>query len=353
MANRRKIPGRKINQRFLMVGMALLAAAAGGCNILGGGDEDCIGAEACVCTPGGACDPGLACVSGRCVKGGAGVVSSYTDSCLKVTESFCGKLGECFPYYMRANYGDLQNCIARESLSCPASPPTGSNDTPQNGLKCAQEIRGTSCEDYAVRKYPASCILSGSFANGLACSWHDQCQGSYCARAAGQQCGTCAPLVSAGGRCLLADDCAAGLECNPSGVCVSPVGPGMACNNNIPCSYGFFCGGGSCVATVRDPGASCSPGACSFPHGLFCNLELKRCQAIGVASPGMACGFIGGGYTSCGGGVECDADSVSKPMDICPATAQDGESCNADKPCRIGADCINGICRIPSALSCG
>jgi hypothetical protein len=270
---------------------------------------------------------------------------------VKVTESVCAKLAECVPFLFRINHGDMQNCVARASLTCPEAAPTGSTDTPQGGYNCARDVRAQSCSDFVARKRPATCTPPGRMGNGVACSWDDQCQTNHCARAGGQMCGTCGGYAGPGASCAVEEDCQPGLVCNGAGICVAPVAAGAACSNSLPCGYGLFCGSGICQALVQEAGGTCSMGGCSFAHGLYCNPQGK-CQSIGVAPVGMTCGFINGGLTVCGEGVSCRV-GAGQPTDVCGAPAADGAGCGPDRPCRFGADCINGVCRILNTLTCG
>ena len=271
----------------------------------------------------------------------------YQEACFRVAEAHCAKLAQCNPLVIKAVVAD-RPCVERLRLQCQTKdPPPGSNQTSEMALACARGIATLSCEDHILDLLPATCSPAGKLALAQPCSWDTQCATGYCLRSAGSRCGACATPAAAGASCATSK-CAPGLSCN-SGICATPVGRGMACGATIPCKHGLYCNGATCAATQTTVNAACNKdnaASCSIVHGVYCHPQMATCQTLALAAPGGMCGKDPSAAL-CPLTFACTA-----PANVCPAVANDGEACDANRLCVPPADCVAGVCRLATADAC-
>ena len=144
-----------------------------------------------------------------------------------------------------------------------------------------------------------------------------------------------------------AGDCGATLECSDSGTCQLPSVVGGPCGANQPCKAGSYCAGAQCAAQVELNGACQVAAACAGQKGFAC--VQQRCQAIRFAPPGQACGLASS--ILCQGSSECNIQQGT--MGTCSKVANDNAACGgAAGSCLAPADCISGLCKIPTGGEC-
>lgn len=274
--------------------------------------------------------------------------------CKAVAKGLCDALDGCAPAYLKALYGDKSICAARVELGCTTDQMVpGIKRTPDDLVACSEAVGQATCADLLAGHMPAACAtIPGATINGMSCGSDWQCQSTYCNKT--DKCGVCGPRQAAGADCTADAGCKEGLVC-ANKRCVTPSGPGAACNlPNQPCRNDLYCtaktGSGTCAAHVG-AGGSCadSDDACDFVKGVICNNTSKTCDTFNIAKGGEQCGL--GIKTICVGLIEPCSNILLGG--VCANPAQDGEACGtAGKKCVPPANCVNGACRLPSALDC-
>jgi hypothetical protein len=283
---------------------------------------------------------------------GHGAVSAGADeACTDWATRSCNRLTFCAPVSVQSDYGAVATCIARNKTACVLALQAPGTRADANTIRtCAQAYDSASCDDVVVAKPPEQCNVPGALPAGAACFDNGQCagQGAYCRRAPDQMCGVCATLGPPGAACDSARDCQYGLVCFFT--CTVPVAKGGACDGmKRQCAETLVCFNYVCVAPA-EAGEPCEPQAdnCDHDHGVFCDVEQKRCAGFAVAEPGAICG-IG---TVCRAGT-CMADEATQTSK-CVANATDGSRCDSKlgPACTAPARCIDGTCQQPIASAC-
>lgn len=284
--------------------------------------------------------------------------------------SLCAKLDTCAPFLMKAIYGDAVGCADRLTKSCSEqcrSRGTGMTETAI--LACESALSGASCNEVFANAL-AECAVSGTLTDGTACGDNSQCTSGFCAHR-GALCGTCAAKGSAGAACPSGsnDECKTGLVCSGGKVCAAPAALGAPCDDTTaPCLTGTFCTSSKTCASTVAAGADCPgaflnlvDGAVCFGKGTAANPQTAK--QLETTPVGQACGLAPGdnaGPTLCapGGVAACTAVSGAAALfglptkGICAGEKRDGYACSAGDLCQAGAQCINGICQIPSGRYC-
>jgi hypothetical protein len=240
---------------------------------------------------------------------------------------------------------------------------------PVAGAACEAAFQAYDCDSLLAGgefSMPAACeqALQGQVGNGGTCYRDEDCATGYCTADWTSTCpGTCQPLVTQGGNCSSAP-CAAGLTCAGSNTCAAAAGLGGPC----PCQDAYWCddsGGAPGICSARrTAGGAClvgdecavgtvcvgsappsTPGTCQTLVGesgncaaseSLCGLGYQCPGGTCVSWPalGEACGdttpFCVGGY--------CDLLAANP---TCLAYRADGQSCNATY---FGMDCASGSC---------
>jgi hypothetical protein len=295
------------------------------------------------------------------------------------------------------NYGDLATCLARETLNCSnglMAPGTGNSPTKVEA--CAGEFNDYTCQAYFDNQPPSDCAVTGSRADGAACTFNGQCTSGYCLGTKTSVCGTCAEPPAVGADCS-ASACGAGQRClAATQQCVPVVALNGSCDATHLCDRGLSCFGadattntpGSCQTAGTQVGQACGgtiPG-CDPTLGLYCGgaTGAKTCQLVvyGGAGPdggasGADAGTASGGATPTGTpcGVLADGTHVGCVAGGCytatgPATGSDLGTCfpfaadHAACDSNLGPDCMlpdrcvasgagtAGSCLIPDATTC-
>jgi hypothetical protein len=214
---------------------------------------------------------------------------------------------------------------------------------------CAKATAGQTCDDSLDNSQLSACTVPGSNADGTACGSEAQCQSGYCRLMLGSLCGTCAKRAAAGGQCVVDADCQATLVC-ASGTCTGPGQVGASCSGKQPCLRSLTCVSGSCQAPLQ-AGAACLPTDCDVAHGLYCDIQSKKCTQTQVAQVGQPCGLVNGVLVACAGGASCA--NVKSGQGTCHPPAPDGAPCGPDIPCLAPAICTSTArCTLPNPSVC-
>jgi hypothetical protein len=312
-------------------------------------------------------DAGIASEASGPTRGGDDA-AAVASGCEHAT-ALCVKLAACAPFYLEAVYGDTARCADRLTKACTAQAlSAGSGFTQANLLACEAALQGASCGDLLANKLP--CTFNGTLTDGAVCGDNTQCASGFCQRA-GALCGACAPKSGAGGGCASGtnDECQSGLVCNQAKTCVAPATAGQACDDtSLPCLTGLFCTAAKTCALTVAAGQECPGTYLNIADGTLClgkstaaNPQLST--QLGAAEAGRPCGLSPGADappTLCapGGVAACSLSSGAITLlglptkGVCVAPIQDGFSCGPTDFCEPGAQCINGLCQIPSGRQC-
>jgi hypothetical protein len=284
----------------------------------------------------------------------SGPASAWIKICEELHDSLCAKIDECVPLHIKLTFGDVENCAKRQALTCAntmAAP--GSTVTPAQAMTCITDIDDAICEQIVDRNLPASCRFMGTRDTGMACTEGSQCKTGYCTRPNDEMCGVCGAPGAANAVCEEDDDCAPSLVCHPDDKkCVAPTAMGMPCTDAVPCRLGLRCAAGTCMPQLSQDGADCEEDSdCNNSLGLFCNPLNDKCIEIDVATSGETCGVISADeVVQCQGLAECVINTGMQGT--CGQVVADGAACDGDKLCEPPANCIEGVCKIPSPAMC-
>lgn len=306
-------------------------------------------------------------------------------------------------YAPETREGAVKICVARTKAP-------GSNYLPPRIEACASALARAGCFDPT----PDVCaFLPGTFANGTACAFWDQCASGLCrkrsstsgdvgpndagtATGSASYCGTCEATMGEGESCTTTGSpaCRDGLRClsGKCGVlddrvrergeeCMFPVDNGaiplpcprgdfcsMSLRNGVLhgtctklptlgevctdwCAKDLACAGGRCVAAAG-PGGAC-------PTKTECAWELA-CTASGTCEPyavvplGAACGTKAPG-TTCAVGTACVLEPGSPGVQRCIAKVREGGACETtagSPPCEHGRTCTEGRCTMVDPAAC-
>jgi hypothetical protein len=281
---------------------------------------------------------------------------TVAEACGQFASALCGRLGACAPYALQIFYGDAATCMSRVALGCMRDmevPDT--TETTTDMVTCARDANSASCDDLISNNFPASCqIKPGARLNGEGCGSSWQCQSTHCEKGDGD-CGVCAPRAGASGACTVDEGCTQGLVCAGQ-KCTTPGATTAPCSDMAPCRANLYCSaiGHTCAAPLQ-LGASCAgdTSACDLRQGVSCNVlsAAPKCETVAAARGGQACGIVNGTLTLCVALDACPGASLTQPGS-CLATADDGQQCTNDVHCLPPANCVGGLCRLPSTGSC-
>jgi len=177
--------------------------------------------------------------------------------------------------------------------------------------KCLDDVAAGGCDTLSQRE-PESCkqALEGTLKEGEDCSLDAECEGDqYCKLGAACP-GKCAAYEQAGGPCAATDNCASGLKCGDTGLCVAPSQKGEACKQGEPdCTDGLLCLGQD--DTAKTPGKCYTIAeALGGKEGDACSLDGKLCEA----------------------GLACEITSIAPLGGSCVAKVGSGDACHAAFP---------------------
>lgn len=279
--------------------------------------------------------------------------------------ALCAKLAECAPFLLEAGYGDLEGCTARFIKACTEQATSnGSGLSRANILACEAALQTATCDDVYGNNVPA-CFFHGTLAEGTTCGDHGQCATGFCSTG-GNLCGTCAPKQPANGACPSGsnDECQAGLVCSSGKTCVAPGVLGGPCDDKTqPCLTGSFCTSAKTCAAMVKANDKCPGAYLNLADGTYCTGKDALAGKFGTAHVGEECGLAPGAgkpATLCAPGsvAACTplADSIMllgmPTHGQCAKPIEDGFTCTPTSICQTGAQCIAGMCQIPSGKYC-
>ncbi len=285
-------------------------------------------------------------------------------ACDKMAAEICDALDACAAPVVQVFYGDKKTCVERQTLGCNLDQSVaGITRSAADISACGDAVKSASCPDLVASRFPEACAVKpGPRVNGMGCGSDWQCDSTYCRRA-DMACGVCGPRMAEGQACTVPTGCQAGMVCAASMQCATPRELGAACGDNLPCRSDLYCTkaiAGTCAPKVGQEGGACvdSTNACDIIQGVACNIFAapanRTCEKLGVAKGGDACGIVNGGLTVCVALSPCSG--LLGLSGACPNPAGDGAPCGAGTPnnanCLAPAQCVAGICRLPSAPSC-
>ena len=127
---------------------------------------------------------------------------------------------------------------------------------------------------------------------------------------------------------------------------MAPRDVGNDCDQNNPCRSSLYCDKNSrkCAMRVGNGSLCGSDGnACDLFQGVACGPPVAApvCQPVAVAKGGQPCGLVNNVLTICAVNMCTNG--------VCPAPAADGTACSDAVRCLPPANCVNGLCRLPSA----
>jgi hypothetical protein len=271
------------------------------------------------------------------------------EACGQFASTFCSRLNGCAPFAAQLLYGDMTTCQSRVMLGCTRDlevPDT--SETTTDMVTCARDAANATCDDLLANNLPTSCqIKPGARLNGEGCGSSWQCMSTHCEKKDGD-CGVCAPRAGAAGACSVDEGCTQGLVCAGQ-KCAMPGAMNAPCSDMAPCRANLYCSATSkTCATPLQVSAPCAGDAsgCDLRHGLWCNtlIAAPRCEMAAVAKGGQSCGIVNGTITICVEGNDCQG--------ACLAPAEDGQQCSDKVHCLPPANCVGGLCRLPSSAAC-
>jgi hypothetical protein len=311
---------------------------------------------------------------------GSGGAISADQACADVASARCTQRSMC-SMHARATgpganlvrtYGDMQTCVARETLACKnglAAPQTG--NSPNEVEKCVAAFPTYSCQSYFDNDPPTDCAVTGARANGATCTFNGQCSSGFCQGTKNSVCGTCADPPQPGADCSVSA-CWHNQNCLASSMtCAAVVSMNGACNAAMPCDNALSCVGssstatGTCQPAGATVGAACGgtmPG-CDGTLGLYCVSSTRMCAALAFVGDGQPCGLLADGtraaciagecYTATGTAGSSDVGTCKASVDA--ASACDtvlGPSCLAPAKCVLTGGGSAGTCVVPTADMC-
>jgi hypothetical protein len=289
--------------------------------------------------------------------GGSAQPPTVDQACTTMAQALCTRLGECAPVGVPLFYGDMATCVERAKLGCSKEQEVPDiSRTAANIVACADAASVTSCDDLLANIFPAAChIKPGVRIDGEGCGSSMQCASTHCEKPM-SDCGVCAARSPVNGTCSSDDGCAVGLVC-AANKCVMPGGTGAICDAARPCRGNLYCSSAGTCAARAPVGTACGGDAniCDIFHGAGCNpfapQASRTCEMISVAKGGQACGIINSALTLCVQGNQCAGATLLQPG-VCASPAADGQACDNNVHCLPPANCVNGLCRLPSVGSC-
>ena len=285
---------------------------------------------------------------------------SWSSACLAFAKASCEIKSRCGAYGFHLSYGTIENCEARYGGSnCEnqmRSP--GSTVAPYDLLACATALSAETCGEDLLN-VPTECLLKGGLADGVPCTYDEQCQSGLCNLANGTWCGSCKPKARLGEDCSpFLRSCGNGLACaNPSGdtfswVCVTPVAAGVACQGDPECSWGLVCINRQCTPT-KSLGQACVGRDCDDTQDLICLAKAggggSVCSQVSYVAPGEACNE--NTASECVDNAICKgATGLRAAVGVCSAAAGDGSPCDSSVHCQYAALCLGGKCKTPAEI---
>jgi hypothetical protein len=291
--------------------------------------------------------------------GGSDGADPIAAACDSYANAVCLRFQDCSPATIQANFGDFGMCRARYALFCKALLGTeGTGWTPSKLKACGESFASLDCNLYLAQPFrsidaltPTACVPpKGALLDGAGCLDHGQCQSGHCHRTALSLCGTCGAPGGAGTKCGTNLDCKGSMTCLNS-TCAEASEAGAACvQGQMPCNVPWSCLNGTCAkpGSIGDACGTEQP-PCNFLQGLYCNMNLSRCENAIFKQPGEACKLPNTGLVLCQGAGVCP-----QAAGTCIAPVPEGEVCDATNGpgCMAPALCLQGKCTIADSSLC-
>jgi hypothetical protein len=283
---------------------------------------------------------------------GSGHPSAPVDpSCSAMAAAHCSLIESCLPIFLRTEFGNVDSCIERLTVSCAAYAKwPGTSFTSVKMDRCAQAAREARCDNLQVTLDAACSIEPGALPEGAACYSASQCMSGSCNVAflpdgTTSGCGKCTKGCGDGSVCLPPATCivsASGMTCRP------PLPEGAPCTPGAICAIGLTCIASVCSKPAGE-GARCAGASeCDVFQELACVDET--CRKVTVVQAGEGCSAPG---VRCGSGTYCGAATPSSSTPSCMAYAADGSPCSdMGLRCQGPAICAGGACKLPADLVC-
>jgi hypothetical protein len=214
-------------------------------------------------------------------------------------------------------------------------------------------LSDTACTEGGISRPIAECVFAGEKEVGAGCRYDSQCESAFCNRPLRTWCGVCAAQATSGETCEpnRPSGCDEGLVCSASGICVSPMGAGAACEVGAQCESGLACGTETprtCVpaSEIDEP---CASGAdCRATSDAYCDTALGQCAAASYSVEAEPCDFATGRYCLAQG--VCRGEALTpQTSGVCAPPVEDGGACDRTRgdTCRTPALCVEGVCIAP------
>jgi hypothetical protein len=234
------------------------------------------------------------------------------------------------------------------TAGCPSMYETGGLQPGSSCIDGKQCLSGT-CEYKSVAAdgglATAACGACAPFvAVGQACSptANDQCAQAAACVGTPSVCAAITFGAAAGQSCSGSVLCQVGLYCDQDKlVCTAPGGQGASCTGDATCGPHLYCVSGTCQPP-RTQGASCSS-ATPCDVTMLCSMATQKCEPVTWVSAGQSCGDT----------VLCSVGHCS--MGVCPQVIPDGQPCATNgqaATCDAFAQCVNGVCALPTSATC-
>jgi hypothetical protein len=344
---------------FGCIGVALVASVAGSCDDSdSGSNSQAMVLDGAAGGPavGGAHDGGAGDPSGR---GPAAGDAGPGGACDLIPAAICETIARCTPFGIQVQFADLAACVGTYRRACvdATTAPGAVVPAGEQLTACLDAIPIANCRQLLTAPMAIeACRFAGSLAATTPCAFSSQCATGFCSRD-GKACGTCAERLGMGIPCKDQEACASPLTCaGPMGDfrCVVTGPMGSPCDVAHPCAGGFYCTLYGLCAARKGEGQACdNRDACDSLRGLACNTFTHLCEPVESAMPGSACGVVMGKAQVCVGGSTCI--EAAGTTGLCASPGSVGEPCGATasgRPCRMPAECIEGVCTVRQASAC-
>ena len=298
-----------------------------------------------------------------------------SEVCHAYAAAACAKYAACNPVNVRQDYGDVENCTARWTLSCLVY--AGNGWATAQIEHCTEQIKpSTSCFEGNPGLIKECWHTPGTLPSGATCDVSTQCASLTCEfrfelHADGgfsiPVCGACAPGARPpgcgdAGACESPRRCVYGRDFKPQ--CTMPQPEGAPCVAQYGgCEDGLFCqrppsSSGTWVCSkLGAAGVACTDhDGCAHKAGLRCIAGV--CDVPTFVATGAACDFEGR---------FCENGHCQYPMPVplpptppgtptCKAFLDEGSPCDDalsfEPECRFPAKCRSGQCRLPGDAQC-
>ena len=270
-------------------------------------------------------------------------------ACTHFSEVFCDALNTCASLFVQVWYGDGPTCRARTKLSCMTDRERHRDQPDARSIAaCADAAKTATCQNLLANNLPAACDpVPGPTVDGGVCGSSLQCMSGHCEKG-NTSCGTCAPRQAVNGNCSVDEACNKGLVC-ANQKCVAPRDVGNDCDQNNPCRSSLNCDKTSRKCAMR------------VGNGAPVRQRRQRLRPL----PGRRLRTARGrprlsARRGCQGGTAL-WPGEQRPDHLrgqhvhergLPGAGRRWNACSDAVRCLPPDNCVNGLCRLPSAANC-